>query len=371
MITRIEITDKEKWNGAIKELPGVGILQTWEWGQVKQAYGWQPKYFLWLTQKKKVVAAAAILFKDAIVPIIKWSFRTAYIPQGPLLNWSDVQLRDQILKEIHQTAEEAGAVFLKIDPEVIMGFDEEIQSDNKENFEANEVLAQLEEFGYQFSSQQIQFKNTAWLKLNLSEDELLKGMKQKTRYNVRLAGRKGVVVRQGSLDDLETLYQMYLETSIRDGFIIRPKDYYTLVWSTFMKEQMAVPLIAEVEGQPIAGLMLFHFANRSWYLYGMSTSAHREKMPNYLLQWQAIKISKQLGCEIYDLWGAPDEFTNADGMWGVYRFKKGLGAHAVQRIGAYDLPLKKNAYKIFIEIIPRIQVITRKIRKVQQLQELN
>ena len=118
---------------------------------------------------------------------------------------------------------------------------------------------------------------------------------------------------------------MYLETSLRDGFIIRPEGYYRLLWSTFISGDMAIPLIAEVDGTPVAGLLLFYFAERSWYLYGMSTDLHREKMPNYLLQWEAIRISKNLGCKVYDLWGAPDVFDADESMWGVYRFKKGLG----------------------------------------------
>ncbi len=138
-----------------------------------------------------------------------------------------------------------------------------------------------------------------------------------------------------------------------------------------MRSNKAVPLIAEVEGEMIAGMILFFFASRIWYVYGMSTEKHREKMPNYLLQWEAIKLGKKLGCGQYDLWGAPDIFDKSDNMWGVYRFKVGLGSKAVQRIGAYDLPVRKNAYTIFIKFLPRFLSITRKIRKIQQLRESN
>jgi len=219
--------------------------------------------------------------------------------------------------------------------------------------------------------QQIQFKNTAWIDLNKPEEELLSSMKQKARYNIRLAGRKGVSVRKGKPEDLEDLYRMYLETSIRDGFIIRPKKYYLNTWLRFLRSNMAVPLIAEVDGEMVAGLIVFFFAKRIWYVYGMSTGKHRNKMPNYLLQWEAIKLGKKLGCELYDLWGAPENFDKSDSMWGVYRFKVGLGCEAVQRIGAYDLPIRKNAYTIFIKFIPRFLSITRRIRKIQQLQESN
>lgn len=371
MIQRYEITSQAEWNASIAVLPGVTILQTWEWGQVKKEFGWKPSYYLWKDEKGKAVSAALFLMREVVVPFINWRFRTIYIPQGPLLDWANAGLRNLILEDIREIAGSENAVFLKIDPEIITARNEQIDSNDAQFKRAKDVLETLQDMGYTFSKQQIQFKNTAWLMLDQPEETLLAAMKQKARYNIRLADRKGVVIRKGTIEDIDLLYQMYLDTSVRDGFIIRPKEYYQLVWRKFMQVKLAVPLIAEVDGQPVAGLMLFFFADRSWYLYGMSTNAHREKMPNYLLQWEAIKRSKQMGCRIYDLWGAPDDFNENDSMWGVYRFKKGLGADAVQRIGAFDLPLKKIAYKIFVEFLPRIQLITRRMRKVQQIQELN
>ena len=195
-------------------------------------------------------------------------------------------------------------------------------------------------------------------------------MKQKTRYNVRLAERKSIIVRQGDVKDLEMLYQMYLETSTRDGFIIRPKEYYLEVWQKFMHAEMAIPLIASFENNPVAALILFHFAGKSYYLYGMSTEKYREKMPNYLLQWEAIKLSKELGCQIYDLWGAPDVFDESDRMWGVYRFKEGLGGQVIQTMGAYDFPTSKFTYTIIQRLLPAFQNLTRFLRRRQMREEL-
>jgi lipid II:glycine glycyltransferase (peptidoglycan interpeptide bridge formation enzyme) len=184
-------------------------------------------------------------------------------------------------------------------------------------------------------------------------------MKQKTRYNVRLSGRRGVVVREAKEEDLELLYSMYAETSIRDDFIIRDKDYYWTVWSTFMRSGIAQPIIAEVDGLPIGALIPFCFANKAWYLYGMSRAIQREKMPNYLLQWDAMCRAKANGCRIYDLWGAPDEFNESDSMWGVYRFKQGLGGEVVRHIGAWDLPIKPIFYRLYVQFLPRILKILR------------
>jgi len=366
-ITYQAITNRSVWNDAIKKLPGSSILQTWEWGQVKSEFGWQPTYFLWRNIDQKPVAGALMLVRE--LPIL--GLRTIYIPQGPLLDWENKALYHQVIQDLESLSKAKCAFSMKIDPEVIRSHDEEIDKESKDWFRAQEVVSFLKERGFIYSSQQIQFNNTAWMDLDASEDALLSAMKQKTRYNIRLAGRKGVRIRRGSLDDIDLLYQMYLETSLRDGFIIRPGYYYDRVWTTFFKAGMLVPLIAMVDEEPVAGLMLFYSGKRSWYLYGMSTGNHREKMPNYLLQWEAIKISKKLGCAVYDLWGAPDIFDEKDDMWGVYRFKQGLGATPVQRIGAYDLPLKKNTYTIFIEMIPRIQSILRRRRKKKQAEELN
>jgi lipid II:glycine glycyltransferase (peptidoglycan interpeptide bridge formation enzyme) len=190
---------------------------------------------------------------------------------------------------------------------------------------------------------------------------MLARMKPKTRYNVRLAEKKGVTVRAGSLVDLPMLFKMYAETSVRDGFVIRDQDYYLTVWQTFMQAQQpsAVPLIAEVEGEPVAAIFLFSFARRAYYVYGMSRNLHREKMPTYLLQSEAMKRAKADGCAVYDLWGAPEVFDESDSMWGVYRFKEGLGGAVVRTLGAYDFAPSKLWYKLYAEVMPRVLDVMR------------
>jgi len=367
VITRKKITEPQLWNDAIHSLPGCSILQTWEWGQVKKKFSWEPWYLLWSDDQGQVVAAALMLIRSLPIP----GFKTAYVPQGPMLNWSDKYLYQQVIDDLEQIAGSNGAFSLKLDPEVIIAIGEHTDGNSAYFKTAHSVKKFLSTKGFIYSSQQIQFKNTAWLDLQRSEDELLSDMKQKTRYNVRLAGRKGVTVRHGAIRDIDLLYEMYLETSLRDRFIIRPREYYQQVWKTFMQAGKALPLIAEVEGEAVAGLMLFYFGDRSWYLYGMSRNVHRRKMPNYLLQWEAVRISKEMGCRTYDLWGAPEVFDKSDSLWGVYRFKKGFGAKAVQRIGAYDLPIHKIPYKIFIELVPAVQRVLRRLRTKQQSTELD
>ncbi|MFN2146063.1 MAG: lipid II:glycine glycyltransferase FemX, partial [Anaerolineales bacterium] len=215
-----------------------------------------------------------------------------------------------------------------------------------------------------------QFRNTVLVDLSKSEDELLSCMKQKTRYNIRLAGRRGVTIRQGSEIDLDLAYKMYLETSIRDEFVIRSEMYYRTLWDKFMKEGLAKLLLAEFEGQPLGGLILFVFGKFAWYFYGMSNQQHIDKMPNYLLQWEAMRLAKNMGCQVYDMWGAPEIFNSTDGMWGVYRFKSGFGGTVVHTPGAFDYAPRKGIYILFNRILPRLLGIMRSRRLNQAQQEL-
>ena len=125
------------------------------------------------------------------------------------------------------------------------------------------------------------------------------------------------------------------------------------------------PLIAEVQGEAVAAVMLFWFAGRAYYLHGMSRAIQRNKMPNFLLQWEAIKAAKNAGCSIYDLWGAPDVFSEDDSMWGVFRFKQGLGGEVLCTLGAYDLPIRPTLYKIYTNILPNVLDIMRRRGKAQ------
>ena len=197
-------------------------------------------------------------------------------------------------------------------------------------------------------------------------------MKQKTRYNVRLAMKKGVSLRIGTMEDLGMLYKMYAETSVRDGFVIRDEGYYKTVWTLFMNssEPTCEPLIAEVDGAPVAGIFVFYFAGRAYYVYGMSRSVHREKMPTYLLQWEAMKRAKEKGCAAYDLWGAPEVFDECDSMWGVYRFKEGLGGEVVRTVGAWDFAPSPLWYKMYSEVIPRVLDVMRSRGKSRTKQNL-
>lgn len=376
--------DAGKWDDLIASLPNPHLLQTWEWSQVKAKYGWEPLPFVWYRQSSTVngrpVAAAMILKRRIPIGGFAARLNILYIPKGPLMDWLDESLRERVLVDLQSFAKKQGAIFLKIDPDVVLGTgvagrsptSPDAGAGERQNNGGQTVMSALKRRGWRFSSDQIQFRNTVMIDLTPSEEEILARMKQKTRYNVRLASKKGVTVRVGNKKDLPVLYKMYAETSLRDGFVIRDEGYYRTVWGTFMESESPTcePLIAEVDGEPVAAIFVFYFAGRAYYIYGMSREAHREKMPNYLLQWEAMRRAKAAGCSFYDLWGAPNEFDESDSMWGVFRFKEGLGGRVVRTLGAWDFAARPFWYKLYSEIIPRALNVMRSRGKARTRQTI-
>jgi lipid II:glycine glycyltransferase (peptidoglycan interpeptide bridge formation enzyme) len=171
---------------------------------------------------------------------------------------------------------------------------------------------------------------------------------------VRTAEKKDVTIREGTVADLETLYNLYQITGGRDEFLIRPLEYYKQAWQTFMEAGLAPALIAEFEGQPIAHVILFHFGSKCWYFYGASSNDERQRMPNYALQWEAIRWAKAQGYATYDMWGAPDVFDESDSMWGVYEFKRGFRGTVTRHIGAWDYAPTPLLYQAYTQVWPRV-----------------
>jgi lipid II:glycine glycyltransferase (peptidoglycan interpeptide bridge formation enzyme) len=360
MSYELSLAPPEDWNQLVASLPGAHILQTQEWGVVKSRYGWRPLHYFWRGESGQSVAAALVLQRAVPFPGLSARLRVLYIPKGPLLDWRNRALRRQVLLDLASLARQQRAIFVKVDPDVLLGTGVPGEPEARAYQDGEALEAELEEGGWRFSDEQIQFRNTVLIDLSPELETLMANMKQKTRYNIRLAGRRGLTVRVGGEADLSALYRMYAETALRDGFVIREEGYYRTVWTTFMRCERAEPLIAEFQGQIVAGVIIFYFADRAWYLYGMSSREHHEKMPNYLLQWEAIRRAKARGCRIYDLWGAPDQFEESDPLWGVYRFKCGLGGAVVRHIGAWDLPVRPWIYRLYTQALPRILDIMRR-----------
>jgi peptidoglycan pentaglycine glycine transferase (the first glycine) len=389
--------DRNTWNSIISSLPNPHFLQTHEWGQVKAKYGWTPLYAIWTSDGKCTVlkdtdsrplttdhctAAALILKRQILRNGFAARLSILYSPKGPLLDWTNESLRNRVLGDLQALARKQGAIFLKMDPDVVLGTGVPGGEQDIKDTGGQALVNELKRRGWEYSSDQIQFRNTVLVDLTPSEEELLARMKQKTRYNVRLAEKKGVSLRIGTTEDFSMLYKMYAETSVRDGFVIRDEAYYQTVWQLFVsnygsaiknqksESAFAEPLIAEVDNQPVAAIFVFYFARHAYYVYGMSRNAHREKMPTYLLQWEAMKRAKAYGCTVYDLWGAPEVFDESDPMWGVYRFKEGLGGQVIRTVGAWDYAPSPLWYKMYSEIIPRVLDVMRSRGKAKTRQSL-
>lgn len=338
------VEDAGQWNRALRALPAPHVLQTWEWGAAKAQTGWAAHRLLWRENGDRPAAAASFLVRR--LPHLPLG--VAYVPKGPLLDWSNADLVDQVLAALEAQARRQRAIFVKIDPDV-----------TPTTAEGQAVTAALQRRGWRPSAEQVQFRNTALVDLRPPEDGLLAAMKPKWRYNIRLAERRGVEVRSGGVADLDCFYRLYVQTGARDGFLVRPFGYYERTWRTFLQPAdadapWAALLLATVDGEVVAGLMLFCFASTAWYLYGASSDRHRQLMPNHLLQWEAMRLAQRLGCTTYDLWGAPDVLDESDPLWGVWRFKEGFGAQFAPHIGAWDFPTSPAFYWLYTRAMPAV-----------------
>jgi peptidoglycan pentaglycine glycine transferase (the first glycine) len=347
----LEIDKRERWNEAVADLPHGHVLQSYEWGEFKSRRGWTPLRLLFTAGEEVVGAASALLRRPSLVP---WG--VMYVPKGPTLDYDDQELLAIVLGRLEDLAKEHRAIFVKIDPDV--------------RADRDDIKQALLDRGWRASPEQIQFRNTLLIDLRRSEEELLRAMKSKTRYNVRLAQRRGVEVHLGSIDDLPLFYEMYKTTSARDDFIIRPFSYYADAWGIFARQGLAQLFLARYQGEALAGLMLLHLGDKVWYMYGASTDRHRNLMPNQLLQWEAMRWAKAQGYACYDMWGAPDALDEKDPMWGVYRFKAGFGGELTPHLGAYDFPTSRLLYWLYKVVSPRYLDLLRGLHRRGQRRSL-
>ena len=354
------ISEGQQWDDALLKLPQPHALQSWDWGVFKERWGWQPTRLLWELQDQPVAAAQVLQRRLSRMPL-----SIMYVPKGPLLAFEDVTLLDSVLSTLEAEARRRRCLFVKIDPDVRLGLGPPGGESETEPVGAN-VLARLRRRGWQLSAEQIQFKNTVLVDLTPDDETLLAAMKPKTRYNVRLAQRRGVRVWRAGQSDLRAFFALYQTTSQRDGFLIRPFAHYQDLWSRFIDARRAHLLFAGLGPEPIAGLLLFVLGPTAWYMVGASSDAHRELMPSHLLQWEAMRLARQLGCTRYDMWGAPDRFDQSDRMWGVYRFKTGFGGDTVRGLGAYDFAPSPRLHHLYGVIMPRLLAAMRRRHRAEE-----
>lgn len=323
------------------------LLQSDAWGELKSRFDWTAQ---------RIVSGhtgALVLFRR--LPL---GLTVAYIPRGPDVNWLDTASCESLLMAVHSEAKKRRAVFLKVEPDVwrvepLQTMAPPASVDLPEE-QAGAAARFLEANGFH-PADTIQPRSSIVVDISPDEATILAAMKQKTRYNIRLAEKKGVTVRLGNRADVSIFYNLALTTAGRDGFAVHSLAYYQAAYDLFAPDRCAL-LLAEYQGAPLAALLVFCQGQTAYYFYGASANEHRELMPAYLVQWAAIRWARGQGCTRYDLWGVPDagaatleaEFQHRhDGLWGVYRFKRGFGGQVVRTIGAYDYVYNAPLYRLY------------------------
>jgi lipid II:glycine glycyltransferase (peptidoglycan interpeptide bridge formation enzyme) len=309
------IEDRERWNSFVSTSRYGHILQSWEWGELKRRQGWVPVR-LALADERGMAAGAQILIRS-----LPYGFgRLGYVPRGPAVDFENRTLVSGLFEAMGELAREREVISLKIEPEALDG----------------PLAGELEELGLAPASP-VQMRSSIWVDLSAPEDELLAQQKQKTRYNIRLAAKKGVVVRHGSVNDVADWYRMYEVTARRDGFVIHSLAYYRSIFELLEPRDMAALLLAHHDGDLLAGIIVFAFGGKAQYMYGASSNEKRNLMAPYLLQWEGMRWARARGAQVYDLWGIPDRLEENEDLWGVYRHKRGYGGKIVRYVGAFDM----------------------------------
>jgi len=346
-VRQIADSDRDDWNRFVAGYPSGDLLQSFEWGVVKSGSGgWEPIRIM-VFDDDRPVAAVSILKRK--LPRLNKSI--LYAPRGPVGDLSNPELLANLTRAVRDLAGAHSAILFKIDPPVPV--EDGASESNLRDF-AFRPVGDASGFGG------TQPKCVMQLDITKEPDALMAEFKPKTRYNIRLAQKKGVTVEQGAdKTDLRRFYDLLLETAARDRFLIRSYGYFETLWDTLVAPGYARLFLAKYQSEPIAGVLCFYFGDRCWYTYGASSNAHRNVMPNHLVQWRAIEHARSLGIRLYDFRGvSPRRGPTPQGhLQGLNRFKEGFGARYVEYIGDYDLPLSTHMYWMWRASAPVIALL--------------
>ena len=321
------VDDASVWRQWLVEQPDQNILQSWEWGTLKQRYGWQPLR-LQLMRDEYPVAGAQVLLKHSAIG----SF--AYIPRGPIVTGGN-DILVPFLRELDARLAQFGCLAAKIELPV----------------EGSAISqSDLTSIGW-VSSDEVQPRSTLIVDLTADVPTLQSRLLPGTRYNISVARRRGVQVRQGDRQDLPSLISMLTATSLRARFPIHDDEYFEAMWDDIAPAGGARLFLAEHKGQVIAAALVALSGRRGYYLYGGFSYPSRRLKLNDLMQWSIMLHLKEMGYTSYDLWGIPDEVGRAyerkgnrgvisageaGPLWGVYHFKRGFGGNVFRFAGAFD-----------------------------------
>ena len=330
------ITDCQQWNDFVAASECCNITQSYEWGELTPDLGGEALRIGVVDDQGNLCAAMLTLISP--IPILRRTY--FYAPRGPVTDEPDSPAMTVLLNFVKAEARKRGAFMLKIEPSVEDG--------------NTRWLTALHKRGFRPTPYSSHFRHEWVLDLRPDEKTLLAGMKEKWRYNIRLAGRKGVSVRRGEGQaDIDAFYRLYETTSTRDEFFIHDKTHYENVMRLYSPGDRGALFLAEYEGEAIAGIIVLRFGRWSWYMYGASSNEHRNLMPNHLLQWNAMQWARSHGCWYYNFRGIPDVLEEGENLWGVYVFKRGFGGYGLRSLETHDLvyqPLIYAAYRRLLDV---------------------
>jgi len=303
--------NRQEWNELVlRYAPPFGaFLQSWEWGAFQQQLGRQ-------VERVYHVDANGVLLGQAIKMDLPLGQFYWYLPKGPLGTMSQARMESVLREELPD------ATFLRIEPRGV-----------------SRLLQVVD----------VQPRTTLQLDLTQSEETLLMGMKSKTRYNIRLSERKGVVCRQADLEAFEDFIRLMDQTTQRDQFVAHPDVYYrTMLESLSGQEARARLIMAYFEGRPIAGNIVLDFHGVRSYLHGATSNLHRNVMAQYALHWYVILEAKRAGMQAFDFWGVAPEDAGPEHPWaGISRYKQGFGGRVLEMPGTFDLPMRHLWYSMY------------------------
>lgn len=347
-------TEDINWNNIIDSTPYSTILQFWQWGELKKSEGWQP-HRVALLDNNEIKIAAQVLLKPA--PLLG---NYLYVPYGPVFN-STEDLEKYLLEfltGLRSFAKEKNCFVIEFDP--LLG--ELIEETDKPAPEVllpyidKDVKNILLNNGFQISTRNFQPKHKLFYDLTKTEEELLMLMKKNTRYNVRLADKKGVKINSYEMENekmkekIEDYYNLLLETRERArGYPVRPKSTFTTLLSVFKNKDNLKYFEAVFENDLISANISEFTAYWSSSFYGASNRLHPETKASYLLRWKSVQEAKKRGCKVYDFWGVIPESSQHKGY---SETKLSFGGTRMDTFGIFALPLSGWKYKIWDRLLP-------------------
>ena len=322
-----------EYEAFIQSHPKGHFTQSSLWGKQKTA--WTFRAVVVRNDEGKIKGSLGVLIRKA--PVFPVSM--LYCCRGPVCDLDDRETFSQLIEGAKALAREYHGYVIKIDPDV--------PSDQT----AFREMLESEGFRCMQNGKNFESINPRYVfRLNVegkTEEELLASFTQKHRYNIRLAGRKGVEVKVCGQEMIPTFTKIMVETGMRDNFVTRDETYFSNMLKNLGEHCRLY--MAFHEGQPIAGTLAIWFGDKVWYLYGASSNEHRNLMPNYLLQWEMIRWAVEKQCRIYDFRGVSGDLTEDNPLYGLYKFKKGFNGDFTEFVGEFDMVLSQFWYK-FLKI---------------------